>query len=414
MLRFGAGWQSFSFPAPRSSTAAPATLQQANAVIGFDYQLAEQWLMRAETQPGVYGDRVRFDGRRFDAPLLVGVVYLIDADLQWFFGLRADFKSQYPVFPAAGVRWQFADLWTLNLMMPDTRLQYDVSSRLQAYLGAGVSAGTYVVGDHYGDDRGNPKLNHATLDFTELRLGPGVSWKPRAHSKLADHAAKLVIANADLEGFNATVFHDLCTPLTTISGYCQVIKELAKDRLDMQCLGYLEEIYDGTLRMKRLIASLLAFSQAARVDLHTEKFDLSAMAETIADGLQKGAPGRRATFRIAKGITGTGDAGLWRLALENLIGNAWKYSAHLEETAITIGTIGIHGERVCFVRDNGPGFDMTHADRLFAPFQRLPGEEVEGHGVGLATLERIVRRHGGKVWAESKTGEGATFYFTLE
>jgi hypothetical protein len=191
LLRLGAEWQSFWFPAPRPF-AAPARLQQANAIVGFDYQLAEQWLMRAELQPGMYGDLSRLDERRFDAPLLVGFVYLIDADLQWFFGLRADFRSHYPVFPAAGVRWKFADLWTLNLMLPTPRLEYDVNSNLQTYFGAAIVAGTYVVGDHYGNDRGLPQLNHATLEYTELRLGPGLSWKVRPNLTLEAEAGYVV------------------------------------------------------------------------------------------------------------------------------------------------------------------------------------------------------------------------------
>ena len=196
LLRFGAEWQCFSFPAPRAS-AAPASLQQANAIVGFDYQLAEQWLMRAELQPGFYGDLSRFDGRRFGAPLMLGFVYLIDADLQWFFGLRVDHRSQYPVFPAAGVRWKFADLWTLNLILPTPRLEYDVNNKLQTYFGAGILAGTYVVGDHFGDDRGLPQLNHATLDYTELRLGPGFSWKARPNLTLEAEAGYVVYRSWD-------------------------------------------------------------------------------------------------------------------------------------------------------------------------------------------------------------------------
>ena len=176
LLLFGAEWRSFSFPTPRAS-AVPASLQQVNTIVGFDYQLAEQWLMHAEVQPGFYGDLSRFDGRRFNAPLMLGFVYLVDADLQWAFGLRVDVRSQYPVFPAVGVRWKFADLWTLNLMLPNPRLEYDVNDKLQLNLGAGIMAGTYVVGDHFGDDRGLPQLNNARVDYTELRVGPGLSWK---------------------------------------------------------------------------------------------------------------------------------------------------------------------------------------------------------------------------------------------
>jgi opacity protein-like surface antigen len=196
LLRFGAEWQSFSFPAPRPSVA-PYSLQQANVIIGVDYQLAEQWLMRTELQPGLYGDLNRLDGRRFGAPLMLGFVYLVDADLQWMIGLRVDYRSQYPVFPAAGVRWKFADLWTLNLMLPNPRLEYDVNSKLQTYLGAAILAGTYVVADHYGDDRNLPQLNHATLEYTELRLGPGLSWKVRPNLTLDAEAGYVVYRSWD-------------------------------------------------------------------------------------------------------------------------------------------------------------------------------------------------------------------------
>jgi signal transduction histidine kinase len=234
------------------------------------------------------------------------------------------------------------------------------------------------------------------------------------HAKLAARAAELASANSDLEAFNFTVSHDLCTPLTAISGYCQVLNELCKDRLDAQTLGYLREVCEGTLRMKQLIAALLDFSRIARVNLCREKFDLSKIAEAVAAGLKLGAPGSRNAFHITQGITGHGDAGLWRIVLDNLIGNAWKYCADREGTVISVGVTEIAGERACFVRDNGPGFDMAFADRLFAPFQRIPGVDVEGHGIGLATVERIVRRHGGRIWADSKSGQGACFFFTME
>jgi Domain of unknown function (DUF6268) len=145
--------------------------------VGFDYQLADQWLMRAEMQPGIYGSLAQIGWRNFDAPLFMGAVYLKDADLQWFIGLRIDLRSQYPVFPALGVRWKFTDVWTLNFQLPKPRLEYDVNDDLQAYLGAGVKAGTFVVGEHFGDTHGIPALNHATVDYTDVRLGPGFAWK---------------------------------------------------------------------------------------------------------------------------------------------------------------------------------------------------------------------------------------------
>jgi PAS domain S-box-containing protein len=234
------------------------------------------------------------------------------------------------------------------------------------------------------------------------------------HTDLAARAAELDAANIGLEAFNYTVSHDLRKPLTLINGYCQVVQELCGNRLDEQCRGYLREMYGGTLRMNRLIDTLLGFARITRIEMRHKKVDLSKMAEEVALGLKVSEPERRVTFKIAAGIVVLGDAGLLRVVLDNLIGNAWKYSGKREETVIEFGVTEVAGKPACFVRDNGPGFDMAYAEKLFIPFQRLPGTNVEGHGIGLATVDRIVRRHGGRVWAESKPGEGATFCFTLE
>jgi len=234
------------------------------------------------------------------------------------------------------------------------------------------------------------------------------------HNDLAARAAELEAANIELEAFNYSVSHDLRIPLTAINGYCQVVLEQCGNRLDEQCKGYIREMFEGTLRMNRLIDTLIDYSRVTRVEMRHEKVDLSRMAEEVAMGLKVSAPERRVTFRIAEGIMADGDAGLLRVVLDNLIGNAWKYSGMREETVIEFGIMNIDGVTTYFVRDNGPGFDMSFADKLFIPFQRLPGTNFEGHGIGLATVGRIVRRNGGRVWAESKPGEGATFWFTLE
>jgi len=224
----------------------------------------------------------------------------------------------------------------------------------------------------------------------------------------------LTKANAELEAFNATVSHDLCAPITAINGYCQLLAGICRDQLDDQASEYLGNIYDATLQMKRLIASLLHFSRVGRVELHREKVDLSGLADETAARLHSSAPQRLVTFRIARGITAESDPGLCRSVLDNIMGNAWKYSLGREKTVIEFGVTKLSGKPVCFIRDNGPGFDMALADAIFAPFRRIPGAAVEGHGIGLATVERIVRRHGGRVWAESEPGRGATFFFTME
>lgn len=242
----------------------------------------------------------------------------------------------------------------------------------------------------------------------------GASLSYQHTQRLLKELQVLTRANAELEAFNATVSHDLCTPITAINGYCQLLAGICRDQLDDQAKEYLGSIYDATLQMKRLIASLLHFSSVGRVELHREKVDLSGLADETAAQLHSSAPQRLVTFRIARGITAESDPGLCRSVLDNIMGNAWKYSLGREKTVIEFGVTKQAGKPVCFIRDNGPGFDMALADAIFAPFRRIPGAAVEGHGIGLATVERIVRRHGGRVWAESKPGRGATFFFTMQ
>jgi len=236
----------------------------------------------------------------------------------------------------------------------------------------------------------------------------------RLNTDLAERAAELEGANRELEAFNYTVAHDLRQPLNVISSYCQVIKELCGDKLDEACNSYLQETYDGTLRMNRLIEALLNFSRLAHGEMRRETVDLSAMAHEVTEESERAEPGRRVTFLIANGISAYGDKALLRVVLDNLLGNAWKYTGIRQEAVIEFGMTEVDGMAAYFVRDNGAGFDMTDADNLFTPFRRLPGsEESRGFGIGLATVERIVRRHGGRVWAEGEAGKGATFYFTL-
>ncbi len=229
----------------------------------------------------------------------------------------------------------------------------------------------------------------------------------------AVRAANLEAANIELEAFNYTVSHDLRRPLTVINGYCQVVQELFGKQLDEQCRGYIREMFEGTLRMERLIDSLLEFSCVARVEMRRKAVDLCAMAKSVAADLKLTAPDRRVTFRITAAIVVEGDPDLLRVVLDNLIGNAWKYACSREGAVIEIGVTAVDGAPTCFVRDNGPGFDRTAAYQLFLPFQRLPGTNVEGHGIGLATVERIIRRHGRRIWAEAEPGKEATFFFTL-
>lgn len=233
------------------------------------------------------------------------------------------------------------------------------------------------------------------------------------HSDLLAHAAELEAANIDLEAFNYSVSHDLRGPLTVIAGYCDVVEDLYGSKLDDQCRGYIRTIQKTTMNMNHLINTLLDFSRVKDVEMRLDRVDLTKLAEEVAMKLRMKDPARRVTFRFAKEIMADGDASLLLVVLDNLIGNAWKYSGKQEETVIEFDVTEVDGQPAYFLRDNGPGFDMALADRLFLPFQRIPGTEVEGHGIGLAIVDRIIRRHGGRVWAESKPGEGTTFFFLL-
>ena len=233
------------------------------------------------------------------------------------------------------------------------------------------------------------------------------------HADLAARAADLEAANVELEAFNYSVSHDLRGPLTVIAGYCDVIELLYGKKLEEKCREYLREMHEGTLRMNRLIDTLLNFSRVKRIAMHQQQVDLSRMAQEVALGLQVAEPERRGTFRINAGITADGDENLLRIVLDNLIGNAWKYTGKQDDPVIEFGVTAVDGNPAYWVRDNGPGFDVALTDKLFLPFQQLPGTDVEGHGIGLATVDRIVRRHGGRVWAESQPAKGATFLFTL-
>ncbi|QXE92090.1 response regulator [Geomonas subterranea] len=231
---------------------------------------------------------------------------------------------------------------------------------------------------------------------------------------LSARAEELEIANRDLEGFSYTVSHDLRTPLTNINGYCQVILELYGATLEEGCKEFINVILNETISMNQLIRTLLEFSRVTRAEMAKSPVNLSEMATLIAAARQLAAPGRKICFTIEPDLDAYGDPDLLKVVLENLISNACKYSGKREQAVIEFRRMERDGEAVYLVRDNGAGFDMSQADRLFSPFQRLHSErEFNGFGVGLATVQRIIQRHGGRVWAEGEVDQGACFYFTL-
>jgi PAS domain S-box-containing protein len=232
--------------------------------------------------------------------------------------------------------------------------------------------------------------------------------------KVEERTRSLQAANRELEAFGYSVSHDLRAPLRAISGFTEMIVEGHMARLDHEARGYLERVRAASQRMSRLIDDLMNLSRIARVELNRTTVDLSRLAAEVVAELQEGEPHRAVHVRITPGLTADVDRGLTQILLANLLGNAWKFTVKRTGPAISFGVTQRDGAATYFVRDNGAGFDMKHADKLFAPFQRLHAEqEFAGTGIGLALVQRIVHRHGGRVAAESAEGEGTTIYFTL-
>lgn len=231
---------------------------------------------------------------------------------------------------------------------------------------------------------------------------------------LEHRAMDLSITNKELESFAYSVSHDLRAPLRSIHGFSQALLEDYADCLDEQGKEYLERLKISSKRMAQLIDGLLDLSRITRYEMYREQVDLSALALAIVAELQMMQPERQVAIDIQEGLTAEGDPRLLQVMLENLLGNAWKFTGNNAETRVSFGITLFEGEQVYFVRDNGAGFDMAYAGKLFGPFQRLHSQtEFPGTGIGLATVQRIIHRHGGKIWAESEIGKGAAFYFTL-
>ena len=226
--------------------------------------------------------------------------------------------------------------------------------------------------------------------------------------------AALAYANRELESFAYSVSHDLRAPLRAINGFSQALVEDYSAALDGEGQDYLRRIRAASRRMGHLIDDLLMLSRVSRQELQGEEITLSAMAEEILAELAASTPARRAEVLVEPGLRARGDPQLLRVVMENLLGNAWKYTSKKDLARIEFGTLRHDGEAVYYVRDNGAGFDMRYADKLFVAFQRLHhADEYEGSGIGLATVARIIHRHGGRIWGEGESGRGATFYFAL-
>jgi signal transduction histidine kinase len=256
------------------------------------------------------------------------------------------------------------------------------------------------------------KLLQTLANSTSIAM-ENVQLLGELEQRVRERTAQLEAANRELEAFSYSVSHDLRAPLRHIDGFSELLVEESADRLDEAGRGHLQRIRRAAGRMNELIEDLLSLSRITRTEVQKETIDLTRLAREIAADLQ--GSGRPVEFAAEEGVSAEGDPGLLRVVLENLLSNAWKYTAVTAQPRVAFGCRHESGgQRIYYVRDNGAGFDMAFAGRLFGVFQRLHSDsEFPGTGVGLATVERIVRKHGGRIWAEAAVGEGATFSFTL-
>jgi signal transduction histidine kinase len=232
--------------------------------------------------------------------------------------------------------------------------------------------------------------------------------------RVAHRTAELSAANSELEAFCYSVSHDLRAPLRAIDGFALTVLDHCNGRLDETARSYIDRARKAAHRMQRLIDDLLGLSRLSRAQMTFDHVDLTSIANSVLQELRQSGPERSVEVRVESGLKVWGDAALLRIALDNLLGNAWKFTARKERPTIEFGSKIEQGLPVFFMRDNGAGFDMAYASKLFVPFQRLhTNHDFSGSGIGLAIVQRIIRRHDGEIWADGKPGDGATFYFRL-
>ncbi len=251
-----------------------------------------------------------------------------------------------------------------------------------------------------------------TVSLSKLRIT--LDEQRRLSLELQKALNDIKRTNESLEAFSYSVSHDLRAPLQRIEVYAQMIDEDYLHKLDETGKDYIHRMCYNAQVMKDLIDALLTFSRYSHGNLNRSKVDLTTLVKKTLEESAKGWPGRKVEMGITEGVTAYGDLALLQVIISNLIGNAWKFTKHRPVARIEFGLTKIDGKDVYFIRDNGAGFSMENAKRLFNPFQRLHSEsEFPGIGIGLATVQRIIHRHGGRIWAESEVDKGATFYFTL-
>jgi light-regulated signal transduction histidine kinase (bacteriophytochrome) len=318
-------------------------------------------------------------------PAKVGIVYLL-AGLVWIFCTDRALTWLH-LTPDAILKLQTAKGWL-----------FVVGSALLLYL----LLRTYQM-------RNERAIEAERLARDEVRL-----MNEELERRVVERTRQLEGANRELESFAYAVSHDLRAPLRSLSGFSQILSDTAADRLDDSSRKHLQRIQEACQKMAALIDDLLKLSRLSRSEFNARPTDLSQIALDAAAAVRERNPDRTVDLEIQPNLPAIGDARLLRIALENLFDNAWKYTANAGHPRVEFGREVRGTETIYFVRDNGVGFDMAYASKLFVPFQRLHSEaEFAGTGIGLVTVQRIIARHGGRIWVQAQPEHGATFYFTL-
>jgi PAS domain S-box-containing protein len=259
-----------------------------------------------------------------------------------------------------------------------------------------------------------PIIDKQGVTTGSIHVARDITYRKKAEEALKQRTLELEASNREIESFSYTVSHDLRAPLRSMDGFSRAVLEDYADKLDEKGKDYLQRIRSSSQLMAQLIEDILMLSRITRTNAKMHDIKMSELAEEVALELKKTQPERNVTFEIYAGIEARGDRNLLKLVFENLLGNAFKFTGKCAQPVIEFGSQMEDGKCIYFIRDNGAGFDMDYVDKLFKPFQRLhSSKEFPGTGIGLASVQRIIQRHGGKVWAKGEKDQGATFFFTL-
>lgn len=286
------------------------------------------------------------------------------------------------------------------------RLSYEIEHRV-------IRKATGEI--RYVHEKCNHIYNSSGQIIRSVGMAHDITGRKQVEIELLRRTDELAAANKELEAFSYSVSHDLRSPLTTIQGFTNLLLENYSGILEETGRGFIAHIRNATDKMTTIIDDLLKMARISKLEMNCNKIDLSPVARSVVDELRKSEPQRNVIVNIAENMTAIADPGFIDITLTNLIGNAWKYTSKNSDAQIDVGVMNIRNEKVFYVRDNGAGFDMRFVHKLFLPFERLHTEnEFTGTGIGLTIVQKIIHRHGGRIWAESEPGKGSVFYFTLE